>query len=68
MASNAFILGEGQSATRPPAFNASNFSYWKIRMQAYVCSIDCDIWDIIENDIESSSTPSKLDKIKIKLD
>lgn len=41
MASSGFILGEGQSTTRPLAF-----SY---RMQAYICSIDCDIWDIVEN-------------------
>ena len=33
----------------PPMFDGKNFSYWKIRMSAFVDAIDDDLWSYIED-------------------
>nr|CAD1838597.1 unnamed protein product [Ananas comosus var. bracteatus] len=40
---------EGQSIARSPFFNGSNYTYWKVRMQIFLQSLDFDLWDIVEN-------------------
>ena len=32
----------------PPYFDGNNFSFWKVRMRAFLCSIDDTIWDAVE--------------------
>ena len=35
---------EGESTSRPPYFDGSNYGYWKIRMKIYLQSIDYSLW------------------------
>ncbi|VFQ59816.1 unnamed protein product [Cuscuta campestris] len=35
---------DSQSIHRPPFFNAQNYSYWKMRMEYFIQSIDFDLW------------------------
>jgi len=42
-------MAEGQSTTRPPLFDGSNYSYWKDRMKIYLKSTEFKMWLVIEN-------------------
>jgi hypothetical protein len=35
------------SSTRPPLFNGTNFSFWKIRMKTYLMSLGMEVWQIV---------------------
>ena len=37
-----------QSLNTPPYFDGSNYAFWKVRMRAFLCSIDEAVWDAIE--------------------
>ena len=37
-----------QSLNAPPYFDDSNYAFWKVRMRAFLCSIDEPIWDAVE--------------------
>ena len=37
-----------QSLNAPPYFDGSNYTFWKVRMIAFLCSIDKGVWDAIE--------------------
>ena len=37
-----------QSLNVPPFFNGNNYAFWKVRMSAFLCSIDESVWDAIE--------------------
>ena len=37
-----------QSLNAPPYFDGSNYAFWKVRMRAFLCSIDEPIWDAVE--------------------
>lgn len=47
LVSNGFI--EGQSTSRPPFFDGSNYAYWKARMKIYFQSIDYNLWFVVAN-------------------
>ncbi|VFQ94483.1 unnamed protein product [Cuscuta campestris] len=51
MASRMFHAGvtEGQSTTRPPLFDGTNYSYWKERMRIFIQSNDYKLWLIVKN-------------------
>ncbi|VFQ73469.1 unnamed protein product [Cuscuta campestris] len=51
MASRMFNAGvtEGQSTTRPPLFDGTNYSYWKKRMRIFIQSNDYKLWLIVKN-------------------
>ena len=34
-----------QSLNAPPYFDGSNYAFWKVRMRAFLCSIDESVWD-----------------------
>jgi hypothetical protein len=34
-------------STRPPLFNGTNFSFWKIRMKTYLMSLGMEVWKIV---------------------
>ena len=38
-----------QSIDKPPFFDGSNYSQWKIRMKYFINSRDYKIWDIVED-------------------
>ena len=46
------IIIEGQSTHRPPFFNGSNYTSWKIRMEFFLCSIDVELWEVIKEGFE----------------
>ena len=37
-----------QSLNAPPYFDGSNYAFWKVRMRAFLCSIDESIWDAFD--------------------
>ncbi|KAI5650391.1 hypothetical protein M9H77_36396 [Catharanthus roseus] len=39
---------EGFSTNRPPLFNGTNYTFWKSRIKIYICSINFDLWSIVE--------------------
>jgi hypothetical protein len=39
---------EGTSASKPPLFDGTNFSFWKIRMRTYLMALGADVWDVVE--------------------
>ena len=43
-------MGKSQSLNAPPYFNGSNYTFWKVRMKAFLCSIDVAVWDFVEID------------------
>ncbi|VFQ73313.1 unnamed protein product [Cuscuta campestris] len=49
-------IGEGQSTSRPPLFDGTNYTYWKERMRIYIRSTNFQLWLVIKNGEE---TPMK---------
>ena len=47
MAGSYQTFAEGASINRPPLFTGENYAFWKVRMQIFIESIDCEIWDVI---------------------
>ena len=43
-------MDRSQSLNAPPYFDGSNYAFWKVRMRAFLCSIDEAIWDAVEID------------------
>ena len=39
---------EGTSASKPPLFDGTIFSFWKIRMRTYLMALGVDVWDVVE--------------------
>ena len=37
-----------QSLNAPPYFDGSNYAFWKVRMRAFLCSIDETVWDAMD--------------------
>ena len=37
-----------QSLNVPPFFDGNNYAFWKVRMRAFLCSIDDTVWDVVE--------------------
>ncbi|KAK0585145.1 hypothetical protein LWI29_023944 [Acer saccharum] len=45
-------MPEGASSGRPPLLNSGNYSFWKIRMRAYIRSINEKAWISVEEGYE----------------
>ena len=41
-------MDRSQSLNAPPYFDGSNYVFWKVRMRAFLCSIDESIWDAVD--------------------
>ena len=41
-------MDRSQSLNAPPYFNGSNYAFWKVRMRAFLYSIDEFVWDAVE--------------------
>ena len=37
-----------QSLNALPYFDGSNYAFWKVKMRAFLCSIDETIWDAVD--------------------
>ncbi|KAK1554784.1 hypothetical protein Q3G72_017324 [Acer saccharum] len=59
------VMTEGASNSRPPLLKGHNYGFWKLRMKAYIRSIDERAWMTVEegylvpNNIEDGVTVSK---------
>ena len=52
-----------QSLNAPPYFDGSNYAFWKVRMKAFLCSMDEAVWDVVEIGwTRSEAAKSILDK------
>jgi len=38
----------GQSLIIPPLFNGTNYAYWKVRVRAFLQSLDKKVWQVVE--------------------
>ena len=41
-------MDQSQSLNAPPYFDGSNYAFWKVRMRAFLCSINEAVWDVVE--------------------
>ena len=41
-------MDRGQSLIIPPLFDGTNYAYWKVRMRAFLQSLDEKMWQAIE--------------------
>ena len=41
-------MDRSQSLNVPPFFDGNNYAFWKVRMRAFLCSIDDIVWDAVE--------------------
>ena len=55
-----------QSLNAPPYFDGSNYAFWKVRMMAFLCSIDETVWDAVDVGwIRPEATKSTWDKVAL---
>ena len=47
----------GHSLVIPPYFDGSNYTYWKVRMKAFLKSIDERVWNSAKYGWEKPTTP-----------
>lgn len=50
-------IGEGLFSNKAPLFDGTNYGFWRIKMQTYLCALGYDIWDSVENGYITPSTP-----------
>ena len=50
-------MEQGHSLVIPPHFNGNNYTYWKVRMKAFLKSTDERIWNFVEYGWEKPITP-----------
>ena len=41
----------------PPHFDGNNYAYWKVRMKAFLKSIDERVWNFVEYGCEKLTSP-----------
>ena len=52
-----------QSLNALPYFDGSNYAFWKVKLRAFLCSIDETVWDAMDVGwIRSKTAKSKWDK------
>ena len=49
-------MEHGQSLVIPPHFDGNNYAYWKVRMKAFLKSIDERVWNYVEYRWEKPTT------------
>ena len=50
-------MEHGHSLVIPPHFDGNNYAYWKVRMKAFLKSIDGRVWNSVEYGWEKPTTP-----------
>ncbi|KAK9163296.1 hypothetical protein Syun_004198 [Stephania yunnanensis] len=63
-------LREGNSSSRPPYFDGTNYAHWKVRMKFYIRAQNRFLWDAIESGYTPPDKPLKeytAEEIKIEL-
>ena len=51
------VMEHGHSLVIPPYFDGNNYAYWKVRMKAFLKSIDERVWNSVEYWWEKPTTP-----------
>ena len=41
-------MDKSQSLNVPPYFDGCNYAFWKVRIRAFLCSIDETVWDAVD--------------------
>ena len=61
-------MDKGQSLIIPPLFDGTNYAYWKVRMRAFLQSLDEKVWQAMELDwTKPIEAPADWDDAKIKV-
>ena len=50
-------MEHGHSLVIPPHFVGNNYAYWKVRMKAFLKSIDERVWNFVKFEWEKPTTP-----------
>ena len=50
-------MEHGHSLVIPPHFDRNNYAYWKVRMKAFLKSMDERVWNSVEYGWEKPTTP-----------
>ena len=50
-------MEHGHSLVIPPHFDGNNYAYWKVKMKAFLKSIDERVWNSVEYGWEKPTTP-----------
>ena len=60
-------MDRGQSLIIPPLFDGINYEYWKVRMKAFLQSLDEKVWQAVEIGwTKPKEAPADWDEAKIK--
>ena len=60
-------MDRGQSLIIPPLFDGTNYAYWKVRMRAFLQSLDEKVWQAVEIGwTKPKEVPTDWDDVKIK--
>ena len=51
------VMEHGHSLVIPPHFDGNNYAYWKVKMKAFLKSIDERVWNSVEYGWEKPTTP-----------
>ena len=61
-------MDKGQSLIIPPLFDGTNYAYWKVRMRAFLQSLDEKVWQAMELGwTKPIEAPADWDDAKIKV-
>ena len=62
-----FVMDRGQSLIIPHLFDGTNYAYWKVRMRAFLQSLDEKVWQAVEiGCTKPTEVPANRDDTKIK--
>ena len=60
-------MDRGQSLIIPHLFDCINYAYWKVRMRAFLQSLDEKVWQAVEIGwTKPKEAPADWDEVKIK--
>ena len=60
-------MDRGQSLIIPPLFDGTNYAYWKVRMRAFLQSLDEKVWQAVQIGwTKPKEAPANWDEAKIK--
>ncbi|KAJ8617599.1 hypothetical protein MRB53_013785 [Persea americana] len=51
-------MGSNSGNTKAPLFDGTNYSFWKLRMQAFIKSLGYDVWEAVRIGYNASTTPT----------
>ena len=62
-----FVMDRGQFLIITPLFDGTNYVYWKVRMRAFLRSLDEKVWQVMKIGwVKPKEAPADWDEAKIK--